>query len=286
VVLVIAGSFCDLDVSGVPLLAHAFAYVVGGHKLRPQVRFPGSSQDGVAQHHCCRAPNSLVAGLLAVPLRSAGRRTALAAAAAPVQFKSEGAALEILGFRRSESPGKEEMKQAFKRAVLKAHPDRPGGSADAFMRVLDAHALLTGNKPTGNTFESAQTTKREPVDFSEEGNWRWDQNKGYNPDDLQSVWEQMGYNPYTGEHIEQNVRDPVDSASDGAAYSYPSPGSYASEPRGSASPSAAGRSNSRPRGNPPEADEPELDMSMFLPMCGYVGFITLCIMKLSRDLSG
>lgn len=49
-------------------------------------------------------------------------------------------AAQLLGVDPSASD--EEMKKAYKRAALKAHPDKKGGSKERFQRVADAYTLL------------------------------------------------------------------------------------------------------------------------------------------------
>lgn len=49
-------------------------------------------------------------------------------------------ACEVLGVARGASPG--ELRHAFRQAAKAAHPDRPGGSADRFREVVEAHHVL------------------------------------------------------------------------------------------------------------------------------------------------
>lgn len=49
-------------------------------------------------------------------------------------------ACEVLGVARGASPG--ELRHAFRQAAKAAHPDRPGGSAERFREVVEAHHVL------------------------------------------------------------------------------------------------------------------------------------------------
>eukprot|EP00913_Durusdinium_trenchii_P029082 g27268.t1 len=117
-------------------------------------------------------------------------------------------ALEVLGLDPSDSPSSAEVKKAFRRKVARLHPDLKGGdSGPEFLEVLDAYAVLTGRQrvstpaPNGlsgfdiqRTSKGKTDTERE-AEFQRPGNWRWDQNTGYNPRDLNEVWDEIGYNP-------------------------------------------------------------------------------------------
>lgn len=177
---------------------------------------------------------------------SKGReRVALAAAAAPVMIGSRSEALHVLGLDSDTTPAVEEIKRAFKREVLKAHPDREGGSPERFMLVLDAYAVLTGVPREGSaaTASAGKGTKRyggpradlwsddsgrEDI-YKREGHWRWSQDGGFNPVDLDNnVWAELGidYNPYTGEYIKpreprskQAARDAEAAAAEAAGKS-------------------------------------------------------------------
>jgi len=67
------------------------------------------------------------------------------------------------------------------------------------MRVLTAHEVLTGSQAAAARRRKAAAAAQ--TDFKQEGSWRWSQSTGYNPEDLDDVWAEMGYNPYTGEYI-------------------------------------------------------------------------------------
>ncbi|CAE8636200.1 unnamed protein product, partial [Polarella glacialis] len=143
-----------------------------------------------------------------------------ATATTGVEVHDRATALKILGFdRSSNAPGDKEIKQAFRREVSRLHPDRQGGNRgreEQFSQVLDAYALLTGKKS-----EQAQTgpwhgkpghqrpfrvksdeelEAERSAHYKRPENWRWDQNVGYNPSDLGEVWDEIGFNPYTGEY--------------------------------------------------------------------------------------
>lgn len=58
------------------------------------------------------------------------------------------AAREALGVGPLAGPG--EIRRAFREAAKRAHPDRPGGSAERFRQVVDAyHLLQQGGPPAG-----------------------------------------------------------------------------------------------------------------------------------------
>lgn len=114
------------------------------------------------------------------------------------------AALDVLGFSPSSNPNKQELKKAFKRAVLKTHPDVPGGSADRFAKVRLAFETLTGrvvvvpNQPQG-----WRPRARSGTDAGMDPNaWRYDE------DDLADIWAEVGYNPYQTAADYNEVRDP------------------------------------------------------------------------------
>lgn len=129
-------------------------------------------------------------------------------------------ALQVLGLDATD-PAMAEVKKAFRRKVARLHPDLKGGSESAeFRKVLDAYALLSGRRPSTSA-ESAdpftgfdlrrstrgKTEAEREAEFQRPGNWRWDQNAGYNPGDLEEVWAEIGYNPYTGEYRELPEHD-------------------------------------------------------------------------------
>lgn len=129
-------------------------------------------------------------------------------------------ALQVLGLDAT-NPAMAEVKKAFRRKVARLHPDLKGGSESAeFRAVLDAYALLTGRRASTSAesadpftgFDLTRSTRgkteaEREAEFQRPGNWRWDQNAGYNPGDLEEVWAEIGYNPYTGEYREPPERD-------------------------------------------------------------------------------
>eukprot|EP00435_Cladocopium_sp_Y103_P030040 s2113_g7.t1 len=129
-------------------------------------------------------------------------------------------ALQVLGLDATE-PAMAQVKRAFRRKVARLHPDLKGGSESAeFREVLDAYALLTGRRRASTSAEAdpftgfdlrrstrGKTEAEREAEFQRPGNWRWDQNAGYNPGDLEEVWAEIGYNPYTGEYRELPERD-------------------------------------------------------------------------------
>lgn len=125
-------------------------------------------------------------------------------------------ALRTLGLRGPGSP--DEIKRAFKTKVVEMHPDRQqGGSSELkdqrFREVLEAYARLTGKAPPlSGERKGAQRWGEKPRTPAENEaeQWygkdasraRWSQETGYNPSDLESIWDDIGYNPYTGEYHE------------------------------------------------------------------------------------
>ena len=63
---------------------------------------------------------------------------------------SEARARQVLGLKASVSPG--ELREAFRAAAKRSHPDMAGGSADRFREVVEAHHVL----------QRAQTPTRPP----------------------------------------------------------------------------------------------------------------------------
>lgn len=51
-------------------------------------------------------------------------------------------ALAILGFSAGSTPTVAELKKAYRKKALETHPDKPGGSAEAFRTLTEAYELL------------------------------------------------------------------------------------------------------------------------------------------------
>ncbi|CAE7482748.1 unnamed protein product [Symbiodinium sp. CCMP2456] len=134
--------------------------------------------------------------------------------------QDRSAALIALGLDPATTPDATQVKRAFRKKVALLHPDLQGGAAEdseEFMAVLDAYAVLSGRRRVRQTTAKSGAmvwpprpsedleAKRE-AEFSRPGNWRWSQSGGYNPRDLNQVWDEIGYNPYTGEYREPQER--------------------------------------------------------------------------------
>lgn len=133
--------------------------------------------------------------------------------------QDRSAALIALGLDPATSPDATQVKTAFRKKVALLHPDLRGGAAEdseEFMAVLDAYAVLSGRRRVRQTTAksgmvwppqpSEDLQARREAEFSRPGNWRWSQSGGYNPRDLNEVWDEIGYNPYTGEYREPQER--------------------------------------------------------------------------------
>lgn len=122
-------------------------------------------------------------------------------------------ALRKLGFDGSKAdPPADDIKRAFRQAALESHPDRPGGDAKRFQEVKQAYEILTGRidpAPSGPLRGKpprwAQTPRwpqrRSRVEYEEEddipGDWKtWSKNGQNNFEDMDDVWNDIGYNPY------------------------------------------------------------------------------------------
>jgi len=150
----------------------------------------------------------------------AARRARTATSQGDIAVNSRDEALGVLELGPATGDDVEEIKRAFKRKVLECHPDRPEGSVQRFRLVMDAYALLIGaprasgqaapsgterwaSAWTANGYSDKQA-EQQAAHFKEEWNWRWDQECGYNYQDLDDFWTDLGldYNPYTGEYRE------------------------------------------------------------------------------------
>eukprot|EP00931_Biecheleriopsis_adriatica_P045523 TRINITY_DN26074_c0_g1_i2.p1 TRINITY_DN26074_c0_g1~~TRINITY_DN26074_c0_g1_i2.p1 ORF type:complete len:370 (-),score=60.61 TRINITY_DN26074_c0_g1_i2:67-1176(-) len=132
-----------------------------------------------------------------------------------VRVADRSTALRLLGLDGER--GSEEIKRAFRRKVRRLHPDKKGGSDDDFRQVLEAYALLTGkvdsSSSLGSTNEAPWAQWRGTSPPREESKWKWSQEYGFRDSDLEDVWDDIGYNPYTGEyHAPKQKVDSEESA--------------------------------------------------------------------------
>jgi curved DNA-binding protein len=70
----------------------------------------------------------------------------------------------ILGLKPLATQG--ELRRAFREAAKAAHPDRPGGDAERFRKVVDAHHLLQSLKPSAS---ASSRLNQPPVAVSRPG---------------------------------------------------------------------------------------------------------------------
>mmetsp|Transcript_44238 Transcript_44238/g.103278 ORF Transcript_44238/g.103278 Transcript_44238/m.103278 type:complete len:317 (-) Transcript_44238:236-1186(-) len=142
-------------------------------------------------------------------------RVALRSMSQVATSQENAEALRALGLDPSLSPDAAQIKRAFRKMVARLHPDLQGGDADSqeFRDVLNAYAVLTGRRRVSKASSPSRPgtvwTRPAPdfaaqreAEFSRPENWRWNQGGGYNPSDLNEVWDEIGYNPYTGEYRE------------------------------------------------------------------------------------
>lgn len=195
------------------------------------------------------------------------------------------AALRLLGLDSASAPGIDEVKRAFKRRVVKLHPDRPGGNAKLFQTVLEAYSILIGTAPSGTSgrvagnraggpsFPDEKDQAANEARFKQEENWRWDQTTGYNPSDLDDVWAEIGYNPYTGEYIPQKASNYAQSQ--GSTGVSPNMGDYYAAYRAQQS---GGTPPKDPFRVPPRtsADGEGLAITTILQISAYILLIVLC----------
>jgi curved DNA-binding protein len=78
----------------------------------------------------------------------------------PLRPLTARAAREALGVGPLAGPG--EIRRAFREAAKRAHPDRPGGSAERFRTVVDAYHLLQGLPKVADRIVQPPA-RREPV---------------------------------------------------------------------------------------------------------------------------
>lgn len=230
---------------------------------------------------------------LSGPRRSPGRgggRTSLAALRTQ-SVTDRSTALRLLGLEGS-SPSDKDIKRAFRSQVLLLHPDKEGGSVDKFRMVVDAYELLTDRGDTaasgmtrparpggarwrGRNFNWEEYLERErakEAKYKQDGQWRWSQETGYNPEDLDDVWTDIGYNPYTGEY--KPPREAV------AHQDAPTP-SYASASASSASDQAGRAAWQAARQQAAEEGslERRIPGSLLLQILGWCVVVLLCAMR-------
>lgn len=163
---------------------------------------------------------------------TATKRSRIIMEATLTQIQDRTEALQTLGLSSNDASNAD-VKRAFRHKVRTLHPDRRGASPvddERLARVLEAYAVLTGRRgfahseaPSSqsgiwNTWAKSRHRKRTEEDVFREyeeshkkpGNWRWSQTTGFNPNDLEEVWDEIGYNPYTGAYHAPKVSDPED----------------------------------------------------------------------------
>lgn len=131
-----------------------------------------------------------------------------------VSIPDRAAALRILRLEANANPSRREIKRAFRREVLQSHPDLPGGSAQRFLEVKAAYELLTGR-----AIASAVRVQPRggPPPFTE-ADLKYRDIGSPDPADLEDVWREIGYNPYTGETLGQQD----DGTDEGGSWSWAS----------------------------------------------------------------
>lgn len=109
--------------------------------------------------------------------------------------------MSTLGLEHSRKLTNDDIKRAFKKIVAQVHPDKQGGDEKRFRSVMDAYVVLTkAEKATATVDAAHEDSYGAHIDPE---NWRWKQGVGYDPSDLNDVWDEIGFNPYTGEYHEQ-----------------------------------------------------------------------------------
>jgi len=104
--------------------------------------------------------------------------------------KEHFTACVTLGLDPSTEPSQADIKRAFRREVLKSHPDVGGeGSSARFYAVKTAYEILTGRAITTNSPKAPQTSKEQPMRGG----------SGPSEEELREVWAEVGYNPYCSE---------------------------------------------------------------------------------------
>lgn len=73
-------------------------------------------------------------------------------------------AMQVLGLQPNYTP--EELEQGYRKAAMRAHPDREGGSTQEFQRVSEAYAALTGERNGPSEDDMAAGMLREALNSS------------------------------------------------------------------------------------------------------------------------
>jgi len=125
------------------------------------------------------------------------------------------AALRSLGLDSNKRVCEKEIKKAFRYAVLKHHPDRNGGDDKRFLEIRAAYEALmkSGERerasPYGASAQHTYGTQAQPGGGGSTGNYGSKFTSGENgwvphmhppPTHLNEVWDEIGFNPYTGEY--------------------------------------------------------------------------------------
>lgn len=191
-------------------------------------------------------------------------------------IRDRGSALRTLGFDANTSPDRKQVKRAFRQAVLRSHPDLPGGDARRFLDVKAAYELLTGRAIA----TTVQVRPRGgPPDFVP-GDPEYQDTGSLDPAEVEAVWREIGYNPYTGEAL-----GPQDADLQEADAAEPSSWATAEEPRRP----RRGRRREvrvtevpRPRQDPRGGTDPEA-YSAAAPVVLAVGLGVLALIGFARD---
>eukprot|EP00933_Yihiella_yeosuensis_P042492 TRINITY_DN37083_c0_g1_i1.p1 TRINITY_DN37083_c0_g1~~TRINITY_DN37083_c0_g1_i1.p1 ORF type:complete len:426 (-),score=78.77 TRINITY_DN37083_c0_g1_i1:219-1496(-) len=108
-------------------------------------------------------------------------------------------ALRMLGFNLQQvEPNAEEIKRAFRQAVRKHHPDRPGGDSARFQEVMLAYNVLTERVVPA---QASSTARRTPS-----GWYTGSRSSNTEEQELKDLWEEIGYNPYADNDVD--IPDP------------------------------------------------------------------------------
>lgn len=103
-------------------------------------------------------------------------------------------AMQLLGLPTDQSPKPHELRQAFRQMVKRIHPDRPGGDASKLQDAKEAYDILSGKiRPTPRGIVKAPVPP--PFQGVEHG---WVPHNARPPQHAYEVWQEIGYNPYSG----------------------------------------------------------------------------------------
>jgi len=200
-------------------------------------------------------------------------------------------ALRTLGLEESVEAA--DIKKAFRRMALRLHPDLQGGDAGRFTEAVEAYALLTdrglpstASYPTGSAprwatsgssrWNMEDETAEKP---KEDGKWKFNSQYGYDPEYLEDVWAEIGFDPYTGTYYKPQAHaddDQVGTAgAAGSAYaSYASYAAYADAARRAAGRPASEWQDAYPSSGSPQ---PGVDKMLIMQILGYSLCTTLSI---------